>query len=1273
MQVNTSLSKHSILSVYVNTLLHRLAPKRESVISDPKTVKAYEPVDPLNSQAARPAFSFQIMIPGIELLVIKSIPLLSDIDDSPSVIAWLDAFTTLVDTARWDETTAVSILKLVLAPRALALLGQKRTLESCTSALLSHVFPKHHSYKYEEKMFAMRQTDFYKIDEYSTHLRELFRAYCFCSGLKPSEQQAREDSFFMHGLHPSTKIELARCSIYEREAAESLIRSVEEAADNYADELWKPASKAFGLSARPVSASTTAIRPILYCSKHGNCFHSTQQCRAIKARQSPQESKPNDKSTFNNNKFHRSYKAQLVRAPTLQLGGIELTGKITDKEIRFQLDPGAVISCLSHETADKLGLPIIPNDKPLSVQTADGTMIETEGTACLTFTLDRIPGMTFKEKAAVLPGSLSHILLGEPFLISEGVQLDYREATVRIADRILFLDPQTTDFNASPDGQLMARVYNVQAFSSPQSDLTHEQKEMLRAYAEHNPELGAIPNQLMRIELTSDCPFRRLPYSVPIRLQERLKEEIDRLLRLHIITPSVSPYACPAFPILKRNGDIRLIVDYRPLNAITIPDAFPFPNLWEEVSSIPQSRCFSQIDLAMGYHQIMLHPDSRKFTSFVTSFGQYEYTRVPFGLTNAPRVFQRTIKSILEDLPFIRVFLDDILIFSENTNQHLYHLQQVLQRFKDNNVALNFEKSHFFKEEVTYLGLKITHDGIRPDTSHLPTLEKLIPRHSRKEIQKICGIFNWFRPFVPHLSQLSKPLTDKLRKDIPFTWTPTDTQAVQAILQEIQKQHCLSYPDFSKPFNLYTDASDEGIGAVLTQESNILGFFSHKFTLAQSRYTVSEKELLAVIMALTHFRNVVYLSHVNILTDHANLLHNPPPVNNRVQRWKLLLEEYDLHWQYVRGEENNAADALSRYLQVASVATPCLPTSTSSEESPGKHKPIDEAEEKNILLHVHDFLCHPGVETAYQALHRYWDIPNLKKKIRDIRNNCTTCQEYMRNSHHYGFITGSIGTSQPWQDVSSDIYGPVSSSKFEEAAQNDKFYLLTITDRYTRWSEVFKLKTLEPREVISHFRKWIRHNPKPSTCLTDQGRTFISSEFKTFLNEHQITHLTTTAYNPTGNSISERINQTLSKVLQASSHMPIRHVICRINQVLQHQPHRPLRASPFEIRYQYSTFDPLKRKLPGFTPQVAARLQQLASNQNLQTNQKRIPHSYQIGDLVYRRVNRPGKLSPYWTGPYQIIKKGLSNNTFTLENDTHTIEANVKLLRPSREGQNVGV
>ena len=655
--------------------------------------------------------------------------------------------------------------------------------------------------------------------------------------------------------------------------------------------------------------------------------------------------------------------------------------------------------------------------------------------------------------------------------------------------------------------------------------------------------------------------------------------------------------------------------------------------------------------MVMGYHQVENKEEHCKYTAFVTPFGQFEYTRVPFGLTNAPRAFQRIIYDIIGHLTFVIVFLDDILIFSKSRQEHYHHLKEILELFKKNNISINFEKSKFFKDEVVYLGHVINKDGIKADISNLQDFRNHSNPTTVKQLQRLLGIINWFRPFIPNLSNKICPLTSKLHKGVKFQWSEEDSKIVDTIFDDILKQQQITYPDFTKPFNLETDASDNGVGAVLYQTHGVIGFYSAKFSPAQRRYTVMEKELMGIILALQHFKQIIFLSSITVYTDNSNIITEGDLNSNRVHRWKIILQEFDITLKYKAGNLNTVADSLSRCFSIRDqINDKCN---------------IAEDQIQDYLSNVHETLQHPGINSALNTIGPYIKIPDLKQRLLKQRRECQKCQETLQTNVKYGKITGTISTLKPMKEISSDIFGPMDASLFKQHRAKEKIYFLTITDRCTRWTEVYPIKMLTSEVLINEFKKWIIKNGKPETLLTDQGRQYISKEFKFFLVENNITHYTSCTYNPTGNSISERLNQTIAKVVRLNKQASISSVTNKINWVLQNTYSSSLKASPHEVRFGVSNYDPLHRNLTGLLEQSIANVQ-LSNTRQLDTiNKKRKNKTYTIGDTVYYKIPVRTKFDYLWAGPYKVKGISTSNNNLLIASPTKEILANIKQVRPA--------
>ncbi len=302
-------------------------------------------------------------------------------------------------------------------------------------------------------------------------------------------------------------------------------------------------------------------------------------------------------------------------------------------------------------------------------------------------------------------------------------------------------------------------------------------QNLLKKYSSLRQPLGLIPNREFTIDLKDSVPVRSTPYPIPFHFYGKVKDEINRLLHLNIIKKSFSAYGSPCFAINKKNGSIRLVVDYRRLNTKLDDSAYPFPNIWDQLKSIPSSKYFSQIDITMGYHNVKIRQNDIPKTAFVLPWGQYEFNRIPFGIKTAPRCFQHIMSEILSEYEFVKVFIDDILIFSNTYEKHLIHLDKVLTALAQNNVSVNFEKSNFGKHTVHYLGYVIDEHGIKANHEKIKGFKQTLPKIGKataKQIKGVIGFIEWFRPFIPNLSAKIDTINEKTRKNVKKEWTEND-------------------------------------------------------------------------------------------------------------------------------------------------------------------------------------------------------------------------------------------------------------------------------------------------------------------------------------------------------------------------------------------------------------------------------------------------------------------------------------------------------------------
>ncbi|CAK9812938.1 Retrovirus-related Pol polyprotein from transposon 17.6 [Anthophora plagiata] len=427
------------------------------------------------------------------------------------------------------------------------------------------------------------------------------------------------------------------------------------------------------------------------------------------------------------------------------------------------------------------------------------------------------------------------------------------------------------------------------------------------------------------IPTTDDRPINRRQYRFPPIHKDEIKRQVTELLDNGIIKPSESPYNTPVWVVPKKpdsqgNKRWRMVLDFRALNEKTVSDAYPLPNIVEILDQLGGAKYFSVFDLASGFHQIRMKPEDSRKTAFTTPHGHYEFERMPFGLKNAPATFQRLMDRVLTGLQGneMFVYLDDIVIYSSSLREHEIKFRKLMDRLRRANLQLQPEKCQFLRKEVCYLGHIIGAHGVRPDPGKILAVKNFPVPKTEKNVKQFLGLAGYYRRFIPNFSRIAKPLTRLLKKDEPFQWTERQHEAFEILRDELCKEPVLQYPDFNKPFLLTTDASDFAIGGILSQGSvgkdKPIAYASRVLNSAELNYPTIQKELLAIVYCIQHFRPYLYGKKFTLVTDHKPLtwLHSVEDPTSRLMRWRLKLAEYEYDILYKAGKANVNADALSR-------------------------------------------------------------------------------------------------------------------------------------------------------------------------------------------------------------------------------------------------------------------------------------------------------------------------------------------------------------------------
>ncbi len=554
---------------------------------------------------------------------------------------------------------------------------------------------------------------------------------------------------------------------------------------------------------------------------------------------------------------------------------------------------------------------------------------------------------------------LSNCLFGEDIVIPEGTILG-RLRTIRSLDDLMEL-PSNEDVNhdrgvlnnitiatkqprESDDEQFLPQLKEILSELPPEVSATQRQQlsDVLYDFKHVlcSRKLGETSIFTFDIDMNGARPVchKDRRYS-PLELAA-IQSQMKALLDAGLIEPASSAWASRLVCAPKKSADgqrsdIRVCVDFRDVNRLCVKDSYPAPNIEATMDMLKKAKWYSAFDLEKGYHQVPLSDRAKQVCAFRCPFGSFRYTRLPFGIMNAPAAFQRMMDVILRDLAWscAMVYMDDVVVYSETWEDHLQHLRAVLERIDAANLTIKLSKSQFGKREISFLGYRVSGEGIRPDKSKVSAVLNFTEPESLSELRTFLGLTGVFRKFIPAYSDLARPLQKLTKKDAQGRWRDgtawtTDCQlSFEALKEAVSHDIILAHPISGVPMKVVVDASGDGVGAMLAQEDDHgferpIAFGSAVFQGAAKNYSATEKEGLAIVWAIKNFRPYIHGIPTIVVTDHAALTHifslGDPP--DRIKRWLMDLAEFDLTFVHRKGSQNQVADALSRLRVVMDAA-----------------------------------------------------------------------------------------------------------------------------------------------------------------------------------------------------------------------------------------------------------------------------------------------------------------------------------------------------------------
>ncbi|GJU79217.1 reverse transcriptase domain-containing protein [Tanacetum coccineum] len=696
------------------------------------------------------------------------------------------------------------------------------------------------------------------------------------------------------------------------------------------------------------------------------------------------------------------------------------------------------------------------------------------------------------------------------------------------------------------------------------------------------------------------------------KIHEVIKQEVIKLLDAGLIYPiSDSPWVSPVHCVPKKGGITvvknedneliptrlvtgwRVCIDYRKLNDATRKDHFPLPFMDQMLERLAGNEYYCFLDGFSGYFQIPIDPLDQEKTTFTCPYGTFAYRRMPFGLCNAPGTFQRCMVAIFHDMieKTMEVFMDDFSVFGDSFSSCLSHLDKMLQRCEDTNLVLNWEKCHFMVKEGIgchpnrkesfsktsniVLGHKISKSGIEVDRAKVEVIAKLPHPTTVKGVRSFLGHAGFYRRFIQDFSKIARPMTHLLEKETPFFFSKECIESFNTLKRKLTEAPILIAPDWDLPFELMCDASDFAIGAVLGQRKNKhfqpIHYASKTMTEAQTHYTTTEKELLAVVYAFEKFWSYLVLSKSIVYTDHSAIkyLFAKKDAKARLMRWILLLQEFDVEIRDKKGAENLAADHLSRLENphqnefenkeitetfpletLGSVAlrndsTPWfadfanyhagnfIVKGMSSQQKNKFFKDVkhyfwddpflfkicaDQVIRRCVLgQEAFDILkaCHSGPTgghyganyTAKKVFDSGFYWPTIYKDAHDFVTRCDICQRQGKISQRDEMPQNSIQVCEIFDIWGIDFMGPFPSSRGNK-------YILVAVDYLSKWVEAKALPTNDARVVCKFLKSLFSRFGAPRAIISDRGTHFCNDQFAKVMLKYGVTHRLSTAYHP---------------------------------------------------------------------------------------------------------------------------------------------------------------
>ncbi|KAJ9544953.1 hypothetical protein OSB04_024660 [Centaurea solstitialis] len=901
---------------------------------------------------------------------------------------------------------------------------------------------------------------------------------------------------------------------------------------------------------------------------------------------------------------------------------------------RVLFDSGATYSFVSHTFAQYLNYVPVMLAKPLIVDTANGTTIADKVYKdCVLEVCERM----FPVDLVLIDIRSFDVVIGMDWLDRNRADILWHERIISIPNGskgCIYIYAERRKGDVKLISMLKVRKHLSKGCSSYLAYILDTSKEVKKTvsdvpvvcefpdvFPENLPGIPPDRQVKFRIDLISGAaPIDRTPYRLAPTEMTKLMNQLQELLDKGFIRPSTSPWGAPVLFVKKKDGSMRMCIDYRELNKVTIKNKYPLPRIDDLFDQLQGASYFSKIDLRSGYHQLKVHEEDVPKTAFRTRYGHYEFLVMPFGLTNAPAAFMdmmnRVCRSMLDKS--VIVFIDDILVYSKSESDHVKHLREMLETLRKERLYAKFSKCEFWLRKVQFLGHTISCDGVSVDPSKIEAIQNWEQPKNASEVRSFLGLAGYYRRFIRDFSKIGVPLTSLTRKDVQFEWSQAQESAFQALKCCLTDAPVLALPEGSDDFVVYSDASKLGLGCVLMQRGKVIAYASRQLKDYEKIYPTHDLELAAVVFALKLWRHYLYGTKCQLFTDHKSLkyIFSRQTLNMRQQRAMELIKDYDCEILYHPGKANVVADALSRKVYTNSTCYAITHMSVKSTLSDDIHKWQTEALKmehvkteriggyvqwltedsqglkvfqdrvwvpklgglrKVIMFEAHKsrMSVHPGSTKMYHDLRSEYWWSGMKRDIGQYVKQCVTCSQ-VKAEHQkpYGSLQPLEVPVWKWEEITMDLVTKLPKTSH----QHDSIWV--IVDRLTKSAHF-----LPVRESYS-MDKWaqiyideiIARHGVPLKVVSDRDSRFTSKFWAGLQRELGTRVALSTAYHPQTDGQSERTIQTLEDMLRAcilefggswDMHLPL------VEFSYNNSYHSTIGMAPFEALYGRKCRTPL--------------------------------------------------------------------------------------------------